>query len=214
MATAESEGEWLRAAEGKTAREVEGLVAGHQRGDRPADPIDSGAKRHVLRFEVSAETLAEFRDAQARVSRDAGERLDDDAVLRLMARATQTIPPAIRRQVVRREHGRCAVPGCRCSRFLDIHHIRPRHLGSPSRQGDPASPVVEHQAKVPQDTVANRARPMWTRGIVDQDRQHVPHHELANSQVLNASDDGGAVLGAPAYPRHLRARAGNILERS
>jgi len=166
----------------------------------------------VLRFEVSAEAFAEFRDARAKVERDAGHSLDDDEALRLIARevlggptdegraayqiclsvceqcergyeqgagelveiapeivemaecdaqrigrthvghevdemaacdaepigpthegrgarATQEIPPAIRRQVVRREHGQCAVPGCRCSRYLDIHHLRPRADG-------------------------------------------------------------------------------------
>ncbi len=38
-------------------------------------------------------------------------------------RATQTIPPAIRRFVWRRDHGKCRVPGCRSARNLEIHHI-------------------------------------------------------------------------------------------
>ena len=65
VATAATEGEWLEAADGRTAREVERMVSGHQRGERPGDPVDSGARRHVLRFEVSAETMAEFREAEA-----------------------------------------------------------------------------------------------------------------------------------------------------
>jgi hypothetical protein len=44
-------------------------------------------------------------------------------------RATQTIPPAIRRQVMRRHHGRCAVDGCSNHRFLDVHHVVPRSEG-------------------------------------------------------------------------------------
>jgi len=55
------------------------------------------------------------------------------------ARATQAIPPATRRHVVRREHGQCAVPGCRCSRYLDIHHLRPRADGGGH---DPANLVL------------------------------------------------------------------------
>jgi hypothetical protein len=51
-------------------------------------------------------------------------------------RAKQDIPPATRRQIVRREHGRCAVPGCRSSRYLDIHHIRSRADGG---DHDPAN---------------------------------------------------------------------------
>ena len=45
------------------------------------------------------------------------------------ARATQSIPPAIRRQVMRRDHGRCVVPGCRHATFVDVHHIETRADG-------------------------------------------------------------------------------------
>ena len=44
-------------------------------------------------------------------------------------RATQTIPPATRRKVLRRDHKRCVVPGCRNHRFLDLHHVTPRSEG-------------------------------------------------------------------------------------
>ena len=43
------------------------------------------------------------------------------------ARAKQTIPPATRRAVLRRDHQRCTVPGCKNARFLDLHHVE---LGS------------------------------------------------------------------------------------
>lgn len=51
-------------------------------------------------------------------------------------RATQTIPPAVRRQVVRRDGGRCRVPGCRNATFVALHHLRLRSEGGdhdPSR---------------------------------------------------------------------------------
>ncbi|HEY3236516.1 MAG TPA: hypothetical protein VGJ84_17490 [Polyangiaceae bacterium] len=44
-------------------------------------------------------------------------------------RASQDIPPATRRQVMRRDHGRCAVPGCKNSVFLDVHHVDLRSEG-------------------------------------------------------------------------------------
>ena len=44
-------------------------------------------------------------------------------------RATQTIPPAVRRAVLHRDHHRCVVPGCRQSRFVDVHHLQPRCEG-------------------------------------------------------------------------------------
>ena len=38
-------------------------------------------------------------------------------------RALQTIPPSVRREIMRRDGGRCGVPGCRCAVFIDIHHL-------------------------------------------------------------------------------------------
>jgi hypothetical protein len=171
----------------------------------PDDPPDPTAQRHVLRFEVSGEALATFREAMAKIRRDAGGPVDDDAALLLMARqvltgpaddgraryqvelsvcehcqrtrqlgsgelvdvsievaamarcdgqriggthvgrttpargempgrkpvvrATQAVPPATRRSVLRRDHRRCQVPGCRHSVFVDVHHIRTREDG-------------------------------------------------------------------------------------
>jgi hypothetical protein len=214
-------------------REVEKIVSGHRSGDLPDDAKDWRAERHVLRFEVSGEVLASFREAQAKLRRDAGGPLDDDATLLLMARhvlggptddgrasyqialtvceaceratqtgmgetlqisaevaemascdaqqikeihaesrsrrqnstknqaarigggdggdkthvgrpfpgerqpaagphtqrASQTIPPAVRRAVLLRDRHCCQVPGCRHATFVDVHHLRAREAG-------------------------------------------------------------------------------------
>ena len=44
-------------------------------------------------------------------------------------RAKQSIPPATRRLVLRRDHGRCVVPGCTHSGFVDVHHLDLRSEG-------------------------------------------------------------------------------------
>lgn len=44
-------------------------------------------------------------------------------------RASQTIPPATRRGVLRRERVCCGVPGCRNHRYLHVHHVKPRSEG-------------------------------------------------------------------------------------
>ena len=44
-------------------------------------------------------------------------------------RAKQSIPPAIRRLVLRRDGGRCRVPGFRHATFVDVHHLDPRSEG-------------------------------------------------------------------------------------
>jgi hypothetical protein len=205
VATAENEHAWLEAARSRTLRQIEQLVAGHKPGDHPDDASDPSLRRHALRFEVSGETLATFREAMAQVRRDAGGPIDDDAALLILARqmlggpadagranyqvalmvceqcgrgwqegkgdavevgpeivemaacdaqhigrlhrspapathvgeepaaksvrARQDIPPAVRREVTRRDGGRCVVPGCKNAVFLDVHHVVPRSEG-------------------------------------------------------------------------------------
>ncbi len=215
VATSDNERAWLELARGRTLRQVEELVTGHRPGDAPDDPRDSSLRRHVLRFDVSADTYATFREAMAKLRRDAGSPLDDDASLLLLARqilggpteegrasyqlalticeacgrgwqqgcgelvevgseiaemaqcdaqhlgrmdggsvsgshhadcdeagpepmtpvgarpgrARQDVPPAIRRQVMRRDRGRCIVPGCRHAIWVDLHHVELRSEG-------------------------------------------------------------------------------------
>jgi hypothetical protein len=197
VATAATEGAWLEAARGKSVRELEELVSGRKPGSLPGDLPDEGARRHVLRLEVSGEVLATFREAMAKVRRESGEALDDDAAVLLLCRqalggsrddgrssyqvaltvcehcrrgmhqgrgelvevprqivemaacdaqdvghverahvganrATQSVAPALRRQVTRRDGGRCRVPGCRHAVFTDVHHLRLRSEGGES----------------------------------------------------------------------------------
>jgi hypothetical protein len=202
VATAETESAWIEAAKGRRVREVERLVSGRARGDHPTTPPRPELEKHVLRFEVSAETLAAVRDAMRRLDQTSGAKLDDDSALMLLARAvlsppaagdpsalgranyqvsvivcdrckravqpagadrvevdaatletaccdaqridlthgepglgesapraTQSVPPAIRRQVLLRDHQMCQVPGCRNTIALDVHHIQPRSEG-------------------------------------------------------------------------------------
>src|SRR5687768_9904698 len=86
VAVPETEHEWILSVCRKTAREVERLVSGLAPGDRPADRRRPEYVRHILRFEVGAETLATFRDAMKAVRKRSDQRLDDDAALLLMAR--------------------------------------------------------------------------------------------------------------------------------
>ncbi len=40
-----------------------------------------------------------------------------------------SIPPSLRRQVLARDGHRCQAPGCRSTRFLEVHHREPRRRG-------------------------------------------------------------------------------------
>src|SRR5262245_39599047 len=97
VATRGTEAAWLQAAHGKTTREIERLVAGKQSGDLPPLPPlptdPQPPRRHILRFEVAAETFATFREATQNLRRAAGSHLDDDALLLMMARHVLGAPP-------------------------------------------------------------------------------------------------------------------------
>src|SRR5688572_12426351 len=97
VATPGTESAWIEAAAGLRVREVERLVSGRLPGDLPTEAPRPEVVKHVLRFEVSAETLAAFRDALRHVAERTGQRLDDDAALRLIARDVLDAPaPSIR----------------------------------------------------------------------------------------------------------------------
>jgi hypothetical protein len=117
VATPATEPQWIQAAKGCTVREIGKMGSGRQPGDGPSDPAHESARTLVVRFEVRAETLASLREAKAALIRRMGQRLTDDELILLLSiqppRASQTIPPAVRRQVLRRDGGKCLVPGCR-----------------------------------------------------------------------------------------------------
>lgn len=86
VATPETERAWLEQSRGRTMREVERLVSGHGHGSLPDEPANEQVQRHILRFEVTGETLATFREALAKLRREAGGHVEDDAALLSMAR--------------------------------------------------------------------------------------------------------------------------------
>lgn len=195
VATAATEQAFLAKAQGKTAHQVQQMVAGLKPGDSPDAKPDPRRIKHRVVIEVSAETYAAWRQARAALDDELGERLsDDDALQTLCRRATETcptredvprpavqtaltscrackqsfiecagealpidpataarlscdaehigdldsdeltrvtsvIPAAIRRKVFHRDHFACVTPGCRATRFLDLHHIRHREDG-------------------------------------------------------------------------------------
>jgi hypothetical protein len=87
VAVADTERVWRRAAADRTVRQLEELVAGTSPGDLPSTPRDPALRPRVLRFEVTAETYALFREAVSQLRRQSDARLDDDALLMTMARA-------------------------------------------------------------------------------------------------------------------------------
>jgi hypothetical protein len=97
---------------------------------------DSGrAKHQILIARCDRCTAASQAGAGSQQPLDAADlaRAECDAQRigsdREPSRAVQDVPPKVVRFVRRRDRGRCCVPGCRASRYLEIHHIVPRADG-------------------------------------------------------------------------------------
>lgn len=228
VADAETEEEWLEAAAGKTAYQVERMTSGRTVGDRPSDPARPEVERKRVTLELSASSYALLKQARD-VARDqsGGGHLDDDAFVRLLAgtllaggetdgsrsphqialtvceacraatqdaggertpveeaavemaecdaqligrvdgsgdydRASQKVPPAVRRAVIRR-HGRvCAVPGCRHT-ICHVHHVDPQAEGG---DHDPERLIMlcsAHHGYVHEGTLVIRGT--WSEGF-------------------------------------------------
>jgi 5-methylcytosine-specific restriction endonuclease McrA len=206
VATRDTEHAWLVAARGRTAREVERLVSGHSRGSLPSDPTDPRAERHVLRFEVSGEVLATFREAIAQIRRDAGGPLDDDAALLVMARhvlggpsdegrASYQVELMVCEECQRGKQGRGeplavsaeVVEMARC----DGQRLGDTHVGA-SVSNDPTTPTRAPAPRAKQDVPPALRRAVLRR---DQHRCQAPgcrHVTFVDVHHIETREEGGA----------------------
>jgi hypothetical protein len=81
VATSENEHEFLTKAQGRTARDVERMVAGLRRGDSPEDDPDPKLIKKKIMLEVSAEVWARYRRTRTEREKAYGQRLDDSELL-------------------------------------------------------------------------------------------------------------------------------------
>ena len=205
----ETEHDWLQLARGKTLRQLEQLLAGRYRGDGPGSPPDLAAQRHVLRFEVEAETFALFRDALNELRRRTNLGLDDDSALLEMARQVLGGP---------RDEGRASYqislsvcPECSAGRqqsagglvpvgpdVIRMAHCDAQHLGliaeqrtEPANDFDPRVGDVEHESAA--------ERP----GGTDKETDRAGAHGIENQ----SSHVGGSASSADGFAtKHLSAR--------
>ncbi len=111
VATPATEQAFLHTAQGKTAHQVQQMVAGLKLGDSPDAKPDPRRIKHRVVIEVSAETYAAWRRTRAALDDEQGERLsDDDALQTLCRRATETCPTS---EDVPRPAVQTAVTTCR-----------------------------------------------------------------------------------------------------
>lgn len=86
VATAETEQAWLDSVRGRNLREIEKLVSGKKRGDRPEDPANPDLTRRVVRLELAPAVFALFRQIQSTMADEHGGHLDDSALMEILCR--------------------------------------------------------------------------------------------------------------------------------
>ncbi len=136
---------------------------------------------HMTRCDACGTTTQDARGqavgvdpAIAELANCDAQRVDDTG------KAKQDIPPATRRLVMRRQSGRCAVPGCRNSVFTDVHHIRFRSEGGTHDPENLTVVCAVHHAALHRGAIAIEGT--WSTG-------------------LRFIDADGSRYGAPANPR-------------
>ncbi|MCB9562544.1 MAG: HNH endonuclease [Kofleriaceae bacterium] len=112
------------------------MLGGGRAGDADARPTGRAAYQIALTVCPACERTTQDGGGRAiEVPPTVGARARCDATVlgRVdggdVGRAVQTVPPRIRRAVIARDHGRCRVPGCRSTRFVELHHVQPRAQG-------------------------------------------------------------------------------------
>jgi 5-methylcytosine-specific restriction endonuclease McrA len=97
------------------------------RGHFPSRPP---VQIHVHENAETGRMTVQTNAGERELSRAETERMRcDAAVCEHGGRNRTTIPPRVRREVLARDQHRCQAPGCGRTRFLEVHHIKPRQNG-------------------------------------------------------------------------------------
>lgn len=128
----------VRAQSGVNRAEVEdgallAMIAGKVLAEAPAETAPTGERYRIVLEHCPgcASTCGREHEVSETVALES--RCDVEVVDgrpgATQGRLARSIPPSVRRAVVHRDRERCRAPGCRCRLWLDVHHVKPRHLG-------------------------------------------------------------------------------------
>jgi len=87
VATPETEALWAEFATGVSLRDIEEVVATHERGDKPTDPPKPIVRDRKVTFELPPETYAMLRQVQSLATEEHGRHLEGHEVLAEALRA-------------------------------------------------------------------------------------------------------------------------------
>ena len=199
--------QWIARATGRNLRQIEDLVRGRKPGDQPDDPPDPDVEPRRLTLELSSATYALYRQVQAQLADECGQRLDDDALIAAMCRRSLDGAAA---EPTRARH-QIAVTLCeRCKRgwqdgagavieidraAIEVAECDAQHIGSldatqPARATQDVSPATR---RLVWRRDHGRCQAPGCRSARNLDVHHVVHradagsHEASNLTVLCSS---------------------------
>lgn len=119
---------------GPGTSQEQAIVSLIKRSRRPADEGVSTSQVAYTICESCSRTWVDTPRERVEVPAEAGERACCDANIIPSARygekrASQTVPPSVRRVAMQRARGHCEVPGCRLGHWKDLHHVKLRSEG-------------------------------------------------------------------------------------
>ena len=121
----------------------------------------------------------------------------------------QDIPPATRRLVLRRQHGKCAVPACRFARFLHVHHIQLRSEEGTHDESNLAALCSSHHAAVHRGALWISGT--WRDGMTFSHADGSVYGAVANPGVAAILGDvHQALVGLGFKDREARARVAAV----
>jgi hypothetical protein len=142
-------------------------------------PRDEGRSSYQIHMTVCEQCGAadqEGRGVAVPVGAEIAEMAACDAQVVKQGRATQDVTPAVRRECVRRQQGRCAVPGCRNATFCDLHHLQMRQDGGGHDADNLVVLCSAHHAAVHRGTLSIEGS--WSRGLVFRHADGSPYGEI------------------------------------
>ncbi|MFZ5893706.1 MAG: HNH endonuclease [Myxococcota bacterium] len=148
-----------------------------------------GGERHALAPEVAEMTQCDAQVIPDVAATDAGQRAS--TATHVSQRASQTIAPAVRRQVMRRDNGRCVVNGCRHATFVDVHHLRVRSEGGRNEPDNLVCLCAAHHRAVHKGRLIIEGQP--STGLTF---KHADGSTYGGTVQLGIADRNGQVFAA------------------
>jgi uncharacterized protein YjbI with pentapeptide repeats len=86
VVTPQTEAAWLEKARGRNYRQVEQMLAGHKKGDRPTDAPDPKLIEQDVRWRLDAQTRALLRETRRYIEDEMGHAIDDATFVDVLCR--------------------------------------------------------------------------------------------------------------------------------